>query len=72
MSANTNPGKSGFGEFKKYKEHEWFRFLVILITVIAVRYMAAHFVMQRVNSKAGYEYERLDPRQLQPINTILI
>jgi hypothetical protein len=70
MAANTNKVGSDFWQFKKYQEHEWFRFLVILITVIAFSYLAAHFIMQRVNKKAGYEYERLDPRQLQHINTI--
>jgi hypothetical protein len=70
MAANTTKGKYGFWDFKKYQEHEWFRFLIILMTAIGGAYLAAHLVMDTINEKAGYEYERLDPRQLQHINTI--
>ncbi|MGV3503922.1 MAG: hypothetical protein ACO1O1_09440 [Adhaeribacter sp.] len=60
----------GFWEFKRYHEYEWFRFLVYLITVIGLAYIGSHLLMARFHEKAGYEYEKLDARQLQHINTI--
>ena len=70
MDRQSGKSKHGFWEFKKYHEHEWFRFLIYLITAIGITYIIAHVVMDTLNEKAGYEYETLDSEQLQHINTI--
>ncbi|MGV3641310.1 MAG: hypothetical protein ACO1NZ_12365 [Adhaeribacter sp.] len=62
--------KHGFWEFKRYHEYEWFRFLVYLMTAIGLAYIVSHLLMARFHEKAGYEYEKLDARQLQHLNTI--
>lgn len=67
MAALTTENKHGFWEFKKYKEHEWFRFLVWLISVLMICYLILH---QLSRDEARYEYERLDKEQLQQINRI--
>jgi hypothetical protein len=59
--------KYSFWEFKKYEEHEWFKFLFLLLLVIMAVYMLLHGWR---NDKSGYEYARLDKDQLQQVNRI--
>jgi hypothetical protein len=59
--------KHNFWEFKKYEEHEWFKFLFLLLMVIIAIYMLLHGWK---NDKSGYEYAKLDKVQLQQVNRI--
>jgi hypothetical protein len=70
MADLTESNKRSFWEFKKYQEHEWFRFLVQILMVISVFYMVLHPVINFYDPDAGYEYSKLDKEQLQHINRI--
>lgn len=68
MSESTvEDGKHGFWEFKKYKEDEWFRFLIIVLLALGGIYLLSH---RLADKEAAYEYARLDIKQLQQINRI--
>ncbi|MEI6947404.1 hypothetical protein V9K67_09450 [Paraflavisolibacter sp. H34] len=70
MNHETKPvAPAAFMEFKKYREHEWFRLLFIFLTALGLLYIYSHVV---IHKDAGYEYERLDKGQLQHINTIYL
>lgn len=71
MAKNTKPnGKHGFWEFKKYQEHEWFRFLIKLLIGTILCYLISHLVVRQLDHNAGYEYETLGKEELQHINRI--
>lgn len=67
---NVTNAKHGFWEFKKYQEHEWFRFLIILLILTVVAYFVSHLVVRKSDPNAGYEYETLGKVELQHINRI--
>ncbi|MBE7172412.1 MAG: hypothetical protein INR73_17625 [Williamsia sp.] len=59
-----------FWDFKKYKEHEWFRFLTLLLLLIVAAYIFSHYLVSKTDRRAGYEYAKLDKEQLQQLNRI--
>ena len=67
---STENAEHGFWDFKKYQEHEWFRFLVIVLIVTVALYLVSHIVVRQFDRKAGYEYETLGEDQMQHINRI--
>jgi hypothetical protein len=59
-----------FWELKKYKEHEWYRFLVLLLLILVTAYLLSHIILGRLDPTAGYEYVKLDKEQIQQIDRI--
>lgn len=54
-------------DFKLYQEKEWFRFLGLSLLLLALLYMLLHLFFC---PHAGYEYSKLDEKQIQQINRI--
>ena len=67
---NATKSSRGFWEFKKYQEHEWFRFLIMLLVGTILLYLISHIVVRRIDRNAGYEYETMGKEELQHINRI--
>lgn len=63
--------KKSFWDFKAYEEKEWFKMLVILLIVLTALYTGLHlFTSNRIISRAGFEYSKLDKSQMEQITRI--
>jgi hypothetical protein len=54
-------------DFNKYREFEWFRFLVLVLVSLGIIYVLLHIF---VHDNGAYEYSKLDERQMLQINRI--
>ena len=66
-AAASKINKHGFWKFKWYSEDEWFKFLIVLILILAGLYTGLHAI---IDCKAGYEFLTVDQKQVQQINRI--
>ncbi len=70
-STSSKDTKQSLWDFKTYKEHEWFRALVILLLTLAAFYLLLHYFIDNVlKAKLNYEYVKLDAEEMQQVNRI--
>jgi hypothetical protein len=52
-------------DFNKYREFEWFRFLVLVLVSLGIIYVTLHIF---IHDNGAYEYSKLDERQMLQVN----
>jgi hypothetical protein len=59
--------------FKRLKEHQWFRFVLILLVIVIIAYIISHLSLKfypNLLREKGYEYDRLTKEQILHVGKI--
>ena len=63
---------SSIWNYRRYQDYQWFRLLALTLLSVAVLYISSHYLLDHFKKQQswGYEYSRLDQKQMQQINRI--